>query len=204
MGSFCAISGATELPGQQGVMSSEPMDETYAETDTLSDEPTPQDRAQTSTLAQEEVELFDPGIYAENHPLGAWFLDRILYIVIAIVLCHLLTVLVNILGGLLQTMLELKPDHTLMIGHGYLIRGIEILRVAMVVVAALTLAHAFHWLLGLLAGVFLYFSSFFMTYAQGTGNAGSSSSGSPRPSPRQESFSGGGGTFGGGGASGSW
>ena len=46
-------------------MSSEPMDETYAETDTLSDEPTPQDRAQTSTLAQDEVELFDPGIYAK-------------------------------------------------------------------------------------------------------------------------------------------
>ena len=65
MGSFCAISGATELPGPQSLMSSEPMDETYAETDTLSDEPTPQDRAQTSTLAQDEVELFDPGIYAK-------------------------------------------------------------------------------------------------------------------------------------------
>ena len=80
-------------------MSSEPMDETYAETDTLSDEPTPQDRAQTSTLAQDEVELFDPGIYAKNHPLGAWFLDRLLYIVIAIIGIMPLRVVVNILGG---------------------------------------------------------------------------------------------------------
>ena len=204
IGSSSAIAGATELPGPQSLMSSEPMNEAYAETDVYSDDPSPQDRAQPTALAQEEVELFDPRIYAHNHPLAAWFLDRLLYIVVAIGLCHLLTVFVNLLGGFLQTMLDLKPDHPLMIGHGYLVRGIEILRVAMVVVAALTLGHAFHWLLGLLAGILLYFSNFLMTYAQGTGDAGTSSAASPRPSPRQESFSGGGGSFGGGGASGSW
>ena len=200
MGSFCAISGATELPGPQSLMSSEPMDETYAETDTLSDEPTPQDRAQTSTLAQDEVELFDPGIYAKNHPLGAWFLDRILYIVIAIIGIMPLRVVVNILGMFLHTLFDLKPEHPVMIGHHYAVRGVEVLRILLVVLFALTLAHAFHWFIGLFLGVFMYFIE---GLAGGGGAGGSSSSGSSG-SPRQESFSGGGGTFGGGGASGSW
>ena len=180
------------------------MDETYAEPDAFSDDLTPQDRTQPGTLAQEDVELFDPRIYAHNHPLAAWFLNRLLHIVIAIGLCHLINRLCESIGWISSDDARPKPDHPLMIGHGYLVHGIEILRVAMVVVVALTLGHAFHWLLGLLAGVLLYFSNFLMTYAQGTGDAGTSSAASPRPSPRQESFSGGGGTFGGGGASGSW
>ena len=87
-----------------------------------------------------------------------------------------------------------------MIGHHYAVRGVEVLRILLVVLFALTLAHAFHWFIGLFLGVFMYFIE---GLAGGGGAGGSSSSGSSG-SPRQESFSGGGGTFGGGGASGSW
>jgi len=180
-------------------MSSEPMDEAYAEPDAYSDDPSPQDRAQPGALAQEDVELFDPRIYAHNHPLAAWFLNRLLHIVIAIGLCIPLRAVVDILGMFLHTLFDLKPEHPVMIGHRYAVRGVKVLRILLVVVFALTLAHAFHWFIGLFLGVFMYF----IEGLAGGGAGGSSSSGSSG-SPRQESFSGGGGTFGGGGASGSW
>ena len=183
-------------------MSSEPMDEAYAEPDAYSDDPSPQDRAQPSALAQEEVELFDPGIYAENHPLGAWFLDRILYIVIAIIVCIPLRAVVDILGMFLHTLFDLKPEHPVMIGHRYAVRGVKVLRILLVALFALTLAHAFHWFIGLFLGAFMYFIE--GVVGGGGGGSSSSSSSGSSGSPRQESFSGGGGSFGGGGASGSW
>ena len=130
--------------------------------------------------------------------------DQITYLLVAGVLVGPLCWIIGLLGKMGQTLFTLPEEHLFVQSVKRVIQGVKILKFGLIAVVFITVGASLSWLLGILAGVVLYFSDFLLVAAIAGPEAARPTSNEGQTQEKEENFSGGGGTYGGGGASGSW
>ena len=139
-----------------------------------------------------------------TNPMIASLYNQITYLLVAGVLVGPLCWVIGLLGKLGQTLFTLPEEHLFVQSVKRVIQVIKFLKFGLIAVVFITVGVSLSWLLGILAGVVLYFSDFLLVAAIAGPEAARPTSNEGQTHEKEENFSGSGGTYGGGGASGSW